>query len=57
MSLASLSITELRKQLTAGEITPLQIIDDIEKAILASDSEINAYLSIISKKPEKWLYR
>ncbi len=45
MSLAALTITELRKQLTAGEITPVQIIDDIEKAILANDSEINAYLS------------
>lgn len=45
MSLASLSITELRKQLTAGEITPVQIIDDIEKAILANDSDINAYLA------------
>jgi len=45
MSLASLSITALRKQLTAGEITPLQIIDDIEKAIIANDSDINAYIS------------
>lgn len=45
MSLASLSITELRTQLLAGEITPIEIIDDIEKAVLASDSEINAYLS------------
>jgi len=45
MSLASLSITELRKQLTAEEITPIQIIDDIEKAILTNDSEINAYIS------------
>lgn len=45
MSLASLSITELRKKLTAGEITPIEIIDDIEKAVLSGDSEINAYLS------------
>jgi len=45
MSLASLSITELRKQLTAGEITPTQIIDDIETAILAKDTEVKAYLS------------
>ena len=45
MSLASLSITALRKQLTAGEITPLQIIDDIEKAIIANDSDINAYIN------------
>jgi aspartyl-tRNA(Asn)/glutamyl-tRNA(Gln) amidotransferase subunit A len=45
MNLASLTITELRKKLTSGEITPLQIIDDIEQAILASDSEIKAYLS------------
>ncbi|MGJ8657185.1 MAG: Asp-tRNA(Asn)/Glu-tRNA(Gln) amidotransferase subunit GatA [Akkermansiaceae bacterium] len=45
MSLASLSITELRQQLTAGTITPIQIIDDIEKAVLAKDPEIKAYLS------------
>lgn len=45
MNLASLTITELRKKLTSGEITSLQIIDDIEQAILASDSEIQAYIS------------
>ena len=45
MNLASLSITELRQQLTAGDITPLQIIDELEQAIIAKDGEINAYIS------------
>ncbi len=53
MNLASFSITELREKLTSGEITSLQIIDDIEKAILASDSEIKAYLSYDFDKARK----
>ena len=33
-TLSSLTITELRSKLTAGEITPFDIIDDLEKSIL-----------------------
>ncbi len=44
-TLSSLTITELRSKLTAGEITPFDIIDDVEKSILEKDSSIAGYNS------------
>jgi len=46
MSLANESITTLRSKLTAGEITPLDIINDIESAVTAKDASIGGYLSL-----------
>lgn len=43
--LASSSISALRKQLTAGEITPKDIVLDLAKAIDAQNSGLGAYLS------------
>ncbi len=45
MSLASSSISELRQKLTAGEISPADILDDLAAAIAARDPEVGAYLS------------
>ncbi|MFC7335793.1 Asp-tRNA(Asn)/Glu-tRNA(Gln) amidotransferase subunit GatA [Haloferula chungangensis] len=45
MSLASSSISELRKKLTAGEISSADILDDLASAIAARDPEVGAYLS------------
>lgn len=45
MSLASATISELRKKLTAGEISPVDILDDLASAITARDPEVGAYLS------------
>lgn len=39
------TISSLRKKLTAGEITPLDIIDSLEKAITTIDPAIGGYLS------------
>lgn len=46
MSLANESITSLRAKLTAGEITPLDIINDIESAVTAKEESIGGYISI-----------
>ncbi|MGV3661541.1 MAG: Asp-tRNA(Asn)/Glu-tRNA(Gln) amidotransferase subunit GatA [Prosthecobacter sp.] len=43
--LASSSISALRKQLTAGEITPQDIVLDLAKAIEAQNTSLGAYLS------------
>ncbi|MDB6078288.1 MAG: glutamyl-tRNA(Gln) amidotransferase, subunit [Akkermansiaceae bacterium] len=45
MSLAASSIFSLRQRLTAGEISPADILADLSTAILARDPEIGAYLS------------
>ena len=45
MSLSTLTITTLREKLTAGEITPLDIIDDLEASITSKDEAIGGYLS------------
>ncbi|MEM1084977.1 MAG: Asp-tRNA(Asn)/Glu-tRNA(Gln) amidotransferase subunit GatA [Verrucomicrobiota bacterium] len=45
MSLASSTIAQLRQQLTAGEITPVDILDDLATTIGERDGEIGAYLS------------
>lgn len=45
MSLASSSISELRKKLTAGEISSADILDELAAAISARDPEVGAYLS------------
>jgi len=45
MSLATSSISSLRKRLQAGEITAVDIIDDLASAVSARDGEIGAYLS------------
>ena len=46
MSLASSTISELRKKLTAGEISPVDIIDELAASISSRDSEVGAYLSL-----------
>ncbi len=43
--LAASSITTLRKGITAGEITPRDIVLDVARAIEARNAEIGAYLS------------
>ncbi|SHK11028.1 aspartyl/glutamyl-tRNA(Asn/Gln) amidotransferase subunit A [Rubritalea squalenifaciens DSM 18772] len=43
--LATESISSLRAKLTAGEITPLDIIDSIETAVKDKDGDIGGYLS------------
>ncbi|GAA5494437.1 glutamyl-tRNA(Gln) amidotransferase subunit A [Rubritalea halochordaticola] len=43
--LATESISSLRAKLTAGEITPLDIIDSIEAAVKDKDGDIGGYLS------------
>jgi len=43
--LASSTITALRQQITAGEITPRDIVLDVAKSIDARNTEIGAYLS------------
>ncbi len=43
MSLATETIASLRKKLLAGEITSVQIVDDIAAAIEAKDGQIDAY--------------
>ncbi len=45
MSLASASISTLRKQLLAGDITPVEIVDALAASISAKDGGIGAYLS------------
>ena len=45
MSLATETISTLRKKLSSGEITPEQILDDLAAAIDAKDEEIGAYIS------------
>ncbi|RYD24518.1 MAG: Asp-tRNA(Asn)/Glu-tRNA(Gln) amidotransferase GatCAB subunit A, partial [Verrucomicrobiaceae bacterium] len=45
MSLATATISALRKQLTAGEITAVDIIDALANNISAQDGEIGAYLA------------
>lgn len=42
---ASSSIATLRRQLSAGEITPREIVQDIAKAIDSHNAELGAYLS------------
>ena len=43
--LASSTITALRQQITAGDITPRDIVLDVAKSIDARNTEIGAYLS------------
>lgn len=50
MSLAQATLSDLRKRLIAGEITAVDIVDDLAAAISARDGEIGAYLSF---DPEK----
>jgi len=45
MSLATSTISALRKRLQAGEISAVDILDDLSAAIAARDGEIGAYLS------------
>ncbi len=45
MSLATASIRDLRQRLTAGEIHPSDILNDLASAIGARDAEVGAYLS------------
>lgn len=45
MSLSTSTISSLRQRLQAGEITAVDIIDDLASAISARDGEIGAYLS------------
>ncbi|HEY1122475.1 MAG TPA: Asp-tRNA(Asn)/Glu-tRNA(Gln) amidotransferase subunit GatA [Haloferula sp.] len=45
MSLATATISALRKQLTAGEITAVDIVDALAARISAQDGEIGAYLA------------
>ena len=45
MSLSTSTISALRKRLQAGEITAVDIIDDLESAISSRDGGIGAYLS------------
>jgi aspartyl-tRNA(Asn)/glutamyl-tRNA(Gln) amidotransferase subunit A len=45
MSLATSTIAQLRQRLTAGEITPRDIVQDIAKAIESRNGELGAYLS------------
>ena len=45
MSLAQSTITDLRRRLTAGEIRPDDILDDLEAAITSRDGAVGAYLS------------
>ena len=45
MSLATQSITSLRKQLTAGDIAPREIVESLAEAISRKDGEIGGYLS------------
>lgn len=45
MSLATATISALRKQLTAGEITAVDIVDALAATISAKDGEIGAYLA------------
>ncbi|MGB6222418.1 Asp-tRNA(Asn)/Glu-tRNA(Gln) amidotransferase subunit GatA [Haloferula sp.] len=45
MSLATATIAELRRKLTAGEIQATDILDDLAAAISARDPELGAYLS------------
>ncbi|WP_193214842.1 Asp-tRNA(Asn)/Glu-tRNA(Gln) amidotransferase subunit GatA [Luteolibacter marinus] len=46
MSLSTSTLSALRKQLVAGEITAVDIVDDLASAIAARDSDIGAYLSL-----------
>lgn len=45
MSLSSSTISSLRKRLQAGEISAVDIVDDLAAAISARDAEVGAYLS------------
>ncbi|QJE98460.1 Asp-tRNA(Asn)/Glu-tRNA(Gln) amidotransferase subunit GatA [Luteolibacter luteus] len=45
MSLSTSTISALRKRLQAGEITAVDIVDDLAASISARDGEIGAYLS------------
>jgi aspartyl-tRNA(Asn)/glutamyl-tRNA(Gln) amidotransferase subunit A len=45
MSLSTSTISALRKRLQAGEISAVDIVDDLATAISARDGEIGAYLS------------
>ena len=49
MSLAAQSLSSLRRQLTAGEISPRDIIEDVVSQISARDGDIGAF---ISSEPE-----
>lgn len=46
MSLAASSLATLRRQLTAGEITPRDLVQDALDQITARDSDIGAFLSV-----------
>ena len=45
MSLATSSISGLRKRLVAGEIRPSEILDDLASSIAERDGKVGAYLS------------
>ncbi|MDE0825727.1 MAG: Asp-tRNA(Asn)/Glu-tRNA(Gln) amidotransferase subunit GatA [Akkermansiaceae bacterium] len=45
MSLATQSISALRQQLTAGDITSRDIVESVAQAIDSNDTEVGAYLS------------
>ncbi|MEQ1852443.1 MAG: Asp-tRNA(Asn)/Glu-tRNA(Gln) amidotransferase subunit GatA [Chthoniobacteraceae bacterium] len=45
MSIASLSIAELRRKLRAGDLSPLEALDALETRITAVDSKVHGYLS------------
>ena len=45
MSLASQSISQLRSQLTSGDISPGDILDSLAQSIVSNNSSIGAYLS------------
>lgn len=46
MSLSQSTISALRKRLQAGEISAVDIVEDLAAAITAKDGEIGAYLSL-----------
>jgi aspartyl-tRNA(Asn)/glutamyl-tRNA(Gln) amidotransferase subunit A len=45
MSIASLSIAELRRKLRASDLSPMEALDALEKRIAEVDSKVNGYLS------------
>ena len=45
MSLAQSSLTDLRKQLGAGTLQPVDLVDELASSIEARNSEVGAYLS------------
>ena len=48
-SLADLTIRQLQSELKAGNISPVDIVNDVIKSIEDKDSEVGAYLSINSE--------